>query len=206
VQTPQSVGRRMKGSWVIAIGRRQSPRWRAGSWDRLLSVFITLGGLALLSALAGCDSEGAAESGEASRAWETYAAQTGVTSWNDALEISVAEDSAPSPGIIDLVVMNRSKYGIRFSPGYGAVILVYSEANKEWTAVANRMTYTGEEEVLVPWESGGGDWLAATSVIPTLDAGEAPAAVRVLIVGRQLQEDGVAGEAVGGYVDAGIPR
>src|SRR3990172_7247951 len=139
-------------------------------------------------------------------AWQTYADQMQVRDWNRTLEVSIADapSTAGSEGVIDLLVTNRSNEEVWFPPGYGAILLTYSEENLRWEEVKNRATYLGDGEIIEPRLSEASSWAAVTSVAPTLDTLGKPAMLRVLIVGRVVRDGAVTEEAVGGYIDVDL--
>ena len=156
--------------------------------------------LALFVAVA-CSPPGEIDSNR-DAAWRTYSDQLAVRDWNDTIEVSPADalPGAASDGVVDLLVTSRSDEEIWFPPGYGTILLTYSQDDNKWEEVENLVTYLGNGDTIEPQQSEGSNWVAVASVAPALDFNDV-SLLRVLIVGHVVRDGTVTEETVGGYVD-----
>ena len=126
---------------------------------------------------------------------------------NNGLQLELAEipSNSQSEDVIALLLMNRTDISISFAPGFGSQLYAYIESTQNWTEIRNLVDYRGGEEILEPRTADlSSNWAALVLVSPELVGIGQPAFLRILVVGRALENGNPSERRIGAYVEIEI--
>jgi hypothetical protein len=123
------------------------------------------------------------------------------------LELEVVEEPRDinTGESIALLLMNRTNTSISFEPGFGSRLFVYVEEELAWMEIPNKVEYIGDEYVLEPRVPDlTSEWAVVVSVAPDFEGIEQPESIRVLVVGRAIENATPTRTRIGAFIDVAL--
>jgi hypothetical protein len=121
---------------------------------------------------------------------------------NKHLELNIIEPQSEDfpPGVVNLILENKSDHFIHFTPGFNVQIFTYSSEMNQWIEIGNRISYSGNDVVLYP---KGNNLYSVTlhDVLPDLSGPSSPKNLRIVVVGTIYRDNKATNEQVGAYTD-----
>lgn len=102
---------------------------------------------------------------------------------------------------LELVVDNKSDHPVWFTDDYGVRIFIYID--NEWMEIEDKMSYeTGEQyEFMLPPSHGDPFEMGASSMVPYQHNLKKTVPLRVIIIGRVVENKKVTQQATAAYID-----
>ena len=125
---------------------------------------------------------------------------------NKHLELNIIEPQSEDfpPGVVDLILENKSDHFIHFTPGFNAKIFAYSIETHRWTEIGNKISYSGNDIILYP-KGNNLHSVTIVGVLPDLSGPSSPKNLRIVVAGTIYRDNKATNEQVGAYTDVNWP-